>query len=339
LSGIPFNITNSIAKDAIASIPQRIEGGHQSAESQLIHEFAGLADASLLVVSLRQEVPTKGVLCFAAARPHIFTEEHEKLILFLADYMSFAILLEQQAQHSKIVEGQKQQIALAGDLLHRASNPIFSIRDWLYTIGVDDLIRMERDLPNVAEAIEMIQISVKRLLNVTYELSNLVRPVLLKPVDVNASIEAALEAVSSYSKAKNWQAQRLLAPTSPLTLADHRLQEVFRALLENAIDALPEQGRIQVITKVHDGVVITSISDNGHGIAPEHLPRIFDPFFSTKNPRKPIDGLGLFVCQRYVEDAWKGKIKVEKSEIGNGTTFVVTLPIHQLEDIYSAADR
>jgi signal transduction histidine kinase len=114
---------------------------------------------------------------------------------------------------------------------------------------------------------------------------------------------------------------------------------VFRALLENAIDALPEQGRIQVITKVHDGVVITSISDNGHGIAPEHLPRIFDPFFSTKNPRKPIDGLGLFVCQRYVEDAWKGKIKVEKSEIGNGTTFVVTLPIHQLEDIYSAADR
>jgi signal transduction histidine kinase len=68
------------------------------------------------------------------------------------------------------------------------------------------------------------------------------------------------------------------------------------------------------------------ISDNGKGIAPEHIRRIFDPFFTTKMGRGG-SGLGLNIVHNLVRDVMGGSIRVE-SEPGHGTVFVITLPRH-----------
>ncbi len=107
-----------------------------------------------------------------------------------------------------------------------------------------------------------------------------------------------------------------------------KLQQVFLNLLLNAKDAMPGGGCLRVATLVN-GHVAASVSDSGSGIAPEHLKRIYDPFFTTKTTPKPGDrrgtGLGLSVSYGIIQEH-AGKIHVE-SEIGSGTTFHIEFPL------------
>jgi PAS domain S-box-containing protein len=107
-----------------------------------------------------------------------------------------------------------------------------------------------------------------------------------------------------------------------------KLQQVFLNLLLNAKEAMPGGGRLRVATMVN-GHVEALVSDSGSGIAPEHLKRIYDPFFTTKTTPKPGDrrgtGLGLSVSYGIIQEH-AGKIRVE-SAIGAGTTFHLEFPL------------
>ncbi|HTW80711.1 MAG TPA: ATP-binding protein [Terracidiphilus sp.] len=107
-----------------------------------------------------------------------------------------------------------------------------------------------------------------------------------------------------------------------------KLQQVFLNLLLNAKDAMPGGGTLRVAT-VANGQVEALVSDSGNGIAPEHLKRIYDPFFTTKSSAKPGDrrgtGLGLSVSYGIIQEH-AGKIHVE-SAIGAGTTFHLEFPL------------
>ena len=104
-----------------------------------------------------------------------------------------------------------------------------------------------------------------------------------------------------------------------------QLNQVFMNLLINAEQAIETQGEIVITTqRVGEDMVQVSISDTGHGIAPEIISRIFDPFFTTKPVGKGT-GLGLSLSWNIVE-RHHGKIEVS-SVPGKGTTFVITLPI------------
>jgi two-component system NtrC family sensor kinase len=107
-----------------------------------------------------------------------------------------------------------------------------------------------------------------------------------------------------------------------------KLQQVFLNLLLNAKEAMPEGGRLRVAT-LFNGHVEAIVTDSGAGIAPEHLKRIYDPFFTTKTTPKPGDrrgtGLGLSVSYGIIQEH-AGKIHVE-SAIGSGTTFHLEFPL------------
>ncbi|MGB8258814.1 MAG: ATP-binding protein [Terracidiphilus sp.] len=107
-----------------------------------------------------------------------------------------------------------------------------------------------------------------------------------------------------------------------------KLQQVFLNLLMNAKDAMPEGGRLRVATQAN-GHVEAVVADTGSGIAPEHLKRIYDPFFTTKTTPRPGDrrgtGLGLSVSYGIIQEH-AGKIHVE-SEVGAGTTFHLEFPL------------
>ena len=107
-----------------------------------------------------------------------------------------------------------------------------------------------------------------------------------------------------------------------------KLQQVFLNLLLNAKEAMPAGGRLRVATLVN-GHVEAIVSDSGSGIAPEHLKRIYDPFFTTKTAPRPGDkrgtGLGLSVSYGIIQEH-AGKIHVE-SAVGAGTTFHLEFPL------------
>ena len=125
--------------------------------------------------------------------------------------------------------------------------------------------------------------------------------------------------------------------TLDLNLADNlptingnqgKLQQVFLNLLLNAKEAMPEGGRLRVAT-MGNGRVEAIVSDSGAGIEPEHLKRIYDPFFTTKTMPRPGDrrgtGLGLSVSYGIIQEH-AGKIHVE-SAVGAGTTFHLEFPL------------
>jgi len=107
-----------------------------------------------------------------------------------------------------------------------------------------------------------------------------------------------------------------------------KLQQVFLNLLLNAKDSMPGGGRLR-LTTVANGHVEAIVSDSGSGIAPEHLKRIYDPFFTTKTTPRPGErrgtGLGLSVSYGIIQEH-AGKIHVE-SAIGAGTTFHLEFPL------------
>jgi signal transduction histidine kinase len=101
------------------------------------------------------------------------------------------------------------------------------------------------------------------------------------------------------------------------------------ALATNAIDAMPEGGRLTFAARDEDGKVLIEISDTGVGIASENLTKIFDPFFTTKEVGRGT-GLGLAVCYGIVTEHG-GRLDVQ-STVGVGTTFMISLPGAKVHD-------
>ena len=102
-----------------------------------------------------------------------------------------------------------------------------------------------------------------------------------------------------------------------------RLQQVLMNLLLNAVDAMPEGGTLTVAARGENGRIQIEVADTGCGIAPEHLDRIYDPFFTTK-PRGQGTGLGLSVSYGIVKEH-AGTLAVESAQ-GEGSRFLISLP-------------
>ena len=113
------------------------------------------------------------------------------------------------------------------------------------------------------------------------------------------------------------------------TLGDsERLSQVVTNLLSNAVNHNKEGGAIRVSTRWEHSTVLLTVGDNGPGITPEHLPRIFERFYRADTARTSTQGrsgLGLAISKAIVE-AHGGNIEVE-SEVGIGSTFIVRLPL------------
>ncbi|MDP2336692.1 MAG: ATP-binding protein [Bacteroidota bacterium] len=126
--------------------------------------------------------------------------------------------------------------------------------------------------------------------------------------------------IANISFLKDFSAKSDLIYCSP-----NQIKQACIAILVNASEAVPENGEIVIKTlNSDDDTVSFEISDNGLGIAAEDIPHIFEPFFSTKQDVSGI-GLGLAIVHGIIQNH-KGKIHV-KSELGNGTTLTVILPL------------
>lgn len=144
-------------------------------------------------------------------------------------------------------------------------------------------------------------------------------------IDIHSCLYSTLNVIWSELKGEVTLVKEY-AELPAITCLPAQLSQVFMNLIINAEQSIKEHGTITLRTGHEADVdhIWVEVADNGGGIAPEHLTRIFEPFFTTK-PVNSNPGLGLAICYAIVE-MHKGRIEV-KSEIGQGTTFRVYLPI------------
>jgi two-component system NtrC family sensor kinase len=155
----------------------------------------------------------------------------------------------------------------------------------------------------------------------------------MEPTDINRLVEDSESLIEKQLQLNRIKLDKDLDPTLPMVIASaDQIRQVLLNLMLNAQQAMPNGGTLFVSTRVSHGAdpeflmsdsVHIQIRDTGGGISEEHLPHIFEPFFSTKDEKGT--GLGLWVSQGIVQ-AHGGSIKL-RSRPGRGTTFSVTLPI------------
>ena len=163
------------------------------------------------------------------------------------------------------------------------------------------------------------------LIGAVKDYSNMDRAPILE-VDVPAGLDATLQMLRS--RMQNVEIERDYEPNLPrISAYGGELNQVWTALMENALDALGNQGLLRVACKLEGDMLLVEIWDTGPGIPPELQERIFEPFFTTKAPGHGL-GLGLDNAMRIVRKH-RGHLSV-KSEPGS-TCFRVRLPLDQLQ--------
>ncbi|MEB3196672.1 MAG: ATP-binding protein [Candidatus Sericytochromatia bacterium] len=143
------------------------------------------------------------------------------------------------------------------------------------------------------------------------------------PVDLRRLITSTVRLVeSSYRSRVEFKLECDQLP--PIQGITGHIQQVLMNLIVNAVQAIPEKGTITLRSRATEAHVTLEIQDNGTGIPPEVLPRIFEPYFSTKGPGEGT-GLGLCITKRIIEKHG-GRLHVESS-VGQGTSFQIVLPL------------
>jgi signal transduction histidine kinase len=221
-----------------------------------------------------------------------------------------------------------ERLALAGQisagLLHDLRKPVLNIRHSLEEMEV-----ALGDFAPAAAALRELQANTRLFFEMLGEsqIERFVRSDRVgdEYVDVGEVLDASFKLVRF--ERRGVEVERYQAEDLTATIFAHpfKLVQLFSNLILNAYQALDGQGRLRVDVTSIDGGILVRLTDNGPGIAPEDQERIFDPFFSTKEPGEGT-GLGLSICRLIVEEL-KGRIRLE-SRPGGPTAFVVWLPVN-----------
>lgn len=214
---------------------------------------------------------------------------------------------------------------LAAGVVHELNNPLTSIvayTDWL--------IRKQGPSgdPDSLERLRRISESSTRILRFTRDLVAYARPSseVPVPIAIHSVIEQALAFCEHVIAEYGANVERVFAPElPPVRGMPEQLTQVFVNLFTNACHAMPASGgRLGVSSRlVADGRIVVTVEDNGHGIADEHLPVLFTPFFTTKGDGRGT-GLGLSIVRNII-DNHSAEIRVERSRDG-GARFVLVFP-------------
>jgi len=229
--------------------------------------------------------------------------------------------------------GHSERLAALGTLAagvgHEINNPLASV-----LAGVESLERwLDRrrfgkdDLLEAAEILDVLEREVHRCRETTDKLMLLAQPYSTEPAwfDLNQAVSDNLSLLRHQMRKQGIEAEEALEPELPPIWARHSsMRGVCMNLMMNAVQAMPMGGRLSVRTARGGAGVILTIADTGVGIAPEHIDRIWDAFFTTK-PVGQGTGLGLSITQRVIS-RHGGSIRVE-SRPGEGARFTIELPI------------
>ncbi|MBV9957335.1 MAG: response regulator [Acidobacteria bacterium] len=218
---------------------------------------------------------------------------------------------------------------LAAGVVHEINNPLATIAacaEALESRVAEGAFGASPDVEDLQEYLGLIRDEAFRCKTITNGLLDFSRTRAWQQMPVNLSdvINSAARLLSHQRRGEEVEIRVEADKSLALVSGDEgQLQQAVIALSTNAIDAMPEGGRLTLRTRNENEHVLIEVADTGVGIAPENLTRIFDPFFTTKEVGHGT-GLGLAVCYGIVTEHG-GRLDVQ-STVGVGTTFTISLP-------------
>jgi PAS domain S-box-containing protein len=304
---------------------------------------------ALMAVPLLTPERIVGVIEVVSKERGSYTEDDLRILQSVASVLTVALenarlyeelkelLRERERAQAQLIHSEKMGALgrLAASLAHEINNPLQSV-DGCLTLVEEELVdqrrqeKLERYLSIAGDEIQRISAIVRRM-------RDFYRPAGegTQETALHETIDSVLELSRKKLQHSNVSIERQWGRDIPHIQAnpDH-LKQVFLNLLLNAVDAMPQGGRIRIETRrdqiaLQDGrpplpAVRLEFSDTGEGIPPEVLPHIFEPFFTTKEHGS---GLGLYISYGIIR-AHNGIIQAE-SESGAGATFTILLPVRQ----------
>ncbi len=243
-------------------------------------------------------------------------------------------ITEQKNLQQHLIQAQKMESIglLAAGIAHEVGNPLTSISSLVQVIQ-----RTTHD-DFTQEKLELIKSQISRISRIIRDLVDFSRrsSYEVQMTDINKGIREAVEIVRVGRKSKEIAFQVELSEKVPLlALVPDQIEQVFINILINAVDAIHEalhgpnfkeqrRGEITVRSSLAEESVVITISDNGTGIPESALPKIFEPFYTTKSVGEGT-GLGLWVSYGIIK-SFNGMITVSSVD-GEGTTFTITFPL------------
>lgn len=219
---------------------------------------------------------------------------------------------------------------MAAGIAHEVNNPLAVIGEkagWMRDLLADEEFQKSENFKEFLKSIDKIEEYVERARKITHSMLGFARRMepRLDDIDVNRVLNQTIELLEIHAKNNNIEIIKDFQPGLPIIASDQsQLQQVFMNLINNAIDAVEKDGEIKIKTEKNESSIIISIKDNGPGIPEEYRNRIYDPFFTTKDPGKGT-GLGLSITYSIIKKLG-GSITLDAKD-EKGTLFVITLPI------------
>lgn len=209
---------------------------------------------------------------------------------------------------------------IAASIAHEIRNPLSNV-----SLSVQQLKEAFPEDSQWARHIDIIIRNTDRVNFLITELLNCARPPKLniQPHDIHDILDGILDSIKARTVSQGIEVRKRFTLRSSVVKVDkEQINRVFSNVLVNALEAMPNGGRMTIVTGIEDDFFITRIQDTGGGIPEEDIIRIFDPFFSTK-----ASGVGLGLSTTYgIVVSHGGTIGVE-SERNNGTVFTISLPM------------
>jgi two-component system NtrC family sensor kinase len=215
---------------------------------------------------------------------------------------------------------------LAASIAHEINNPLQAIHNSLHLSLHESLANDKR-----LQYLTMAQAEVQRLIEIVQRMLDFYRPSRggVEPADINTIAENVLALAHKRLQHGDVRVFTHLSPDlPPVPVVSDQVTQVFLNIVINAIEAMPSGGDLRLETLLsEDGRwVLVCFHDTGSGMSPEQIANLFEPFYTTKS-----DGTGLGLAISYgIIERHGGVIEVS-SRPGQGTSFVVKLPVHSME--------
>ncbi len=214
---------------------------------------------------------------------------------------------------------------LSANVAHEINNPLTSV------LGYTTHLLKTPDMPDSAHKIlgmmEQETLRVRKIIRNLLDFARQ-RPAWMHPEDISIPLRETVALIQGIADTSSVAIRDEFSAESFFVNMDHNeIKQVFINIASNALQAMPQGGELRIgLSAAGENDVVAEFSDTGVGIAPEHLHRIFEPFFSTKDNGDGT-GLGLSISYRIIQNHG-GRIEAE-STVGKGTTLRVFLPRYQ----------
>ena len=213
---------------------------------------------------------------------------------------------------------------LTSQIAHELNNPIYGIMNTL------ELLKPEISPANPKrKLLDMALSETVRLGELLHKMLSYSKPdqQMRKAADINAILAETLLLHEKQLQERNISIRKdLQEDLDDVYASQDQMRQMFLNLIANARDAMPNGGAVTVKTRADGDNIKIQVADNGAGIQPDVLDRVFDAFYTTKESVKDV-GLGLCVCYGIIKEH-EGNIQIESAP-GTGTTVTVTLPAYQ----------